>query len=447
MKVSIIGAGYVGLVSGACLADLGHHVWLVDADAAKVDAIGRGVLPIHEIGLDELLQRNIGKRLFATTDLPAAVAETEITLLAVGTPSKESEIDLSFVRAASEQVGAALRSKATYHLVAVKSTVVPGTTDRVVRPILEQSSGKQAGENFGVGMNPEFLTEGQAVADFLQPDRIVLGGMDGRTIETLAKLYAAFPDTDVLRTNNATAEMIKYASNVLLATTISLSNELANLCSAIGGIDAMQVMRGVHLSHYLSPKTKDGSHSTAPLASFFSPGCGYGGSCLPKDVQALATHGNKHGVRMSMLEAVIETNANQPQQVVELARRHFPSLRGVRMSVLGLAFKPGTDDVRNSPAVPIIYRLAEEGAAIRAFDPIVNGQFANLVRGIPVQFCADLPAAVQDCDAVVIVTRWPQFEDVPQLIGKLAKPPLVIDGRRMLDPTSVPRYEGIGLRA
>jgi UDPglucose 6-dehydrogenase/GDP-mannose 6-dehydrogenase len=209
----------------------------------------------------------------------------------------------------------------------------------------------------------------------------------------------------------------------------------------------MEVVHGVHRSHYFSPYTKSGDRITAPLTAFFSPGCGYGGSCLPKDVEALVAHGKNHGVRMPLLSAVKETNANQPEQVVELAKRHFPSLKNVRCSVLGLAFKPHTDDVRNSPAVPIIRRLAEEGAAVRAYDPIVNGQFANLLPGTPLQFSANLSAAVRDCDVVIIVTRWPQFEQVPELIRELKHPPLVIDGRRMLPPHSVPRYEGIGLRA
>jgi UDPglucose 6-dehydrogenase len=447
MNVSIVGAGYVGLVSGACLADLGHRVSLIDADATKVDAINRGIAPIHEPGLDELLKRNIGQRLHATTDLRAAITETDLTLLAVGTPSTAGEIELSYIRQAAEQIGAALRTKSGYHVVAVKSTIVPRTTDSVVRPILEQTSGKQAGDDFGVGMNPEFLTEGQAVADFLQPDRIVLGGIDERTIETLAELYAVLPNAEIIRTNCGTAEMIKYASNVLLATTISLSNELANLCSTLGNIDAMDVVRGVHRSHYFSPFTNDRDRITAPLAAFFSPGCGYGGSCLPKDIEALVAHGKKHGVNMPLLSAAMETNANQPEQVVELAKRHFPSLKNLRCSVLGLAFKPNTDDVRNSPAVPIIRRLAEEGAAVCAYDPIVNGQFASLLPGTPLQFSADLSAAVHDCDIVIIVTRWPQFEQVPELIRELKNPPLVIDGRRMLSPHSVPRYEGIGLRA
>jgi UDPglucose 6-dehydrogenase len=222
---------------------------------------------------------------------------------------------------------------------------------------------------------------------------------------------------------------------------------LANLCSELGNIDAMEVVRGVHRSHYFSPFTNDSDRITAPLAAFFSPGCGYGGSCLPKDVEALVAHGKKHGVSMPLLSAVMETNANQPNQVVELVKRHFPSLKDVRCSVLGLAFKPSTDDVRNSPAVPIIRRLAEEGAAVRAYDPIVNGQFASLLPGTPLAFSANLAEAVRDCDALIIVTRWPQFEQVPELIRQLKNPPLVIDGRRMLSPDSVPRYEGIGLRA
>ena len=251
MNVSIIGTGYVGLVTGACLAEKGHHVTCVDIDPERVAALNRAESPIFEAGLDELLRKHVGRTLKATTDLPAAVSDSELTLIAVGTPFDGQTIDLAAVMAASRQIGSTLRNKTAYHVVVVKSTVVPGTTDLHVIPALEAASGKRAGVDFGVGMNPEFLSEGEAVHDLMFPDRIVLGGNDERTLDTLEELYRPFAAAPRIRTNTRTAELIKYASNALLANLISFSNEIANLCSALGGIDVMDVMRGVHLSQVL----------------------------------------------------------------------------------------------------------------------------------------------------------------------------------------------------
>jgi UDPglucose 6-dehydrogenase/GDP-mannose 6-dehydrogenase len=435
----------VGLVTAACFAERGHQVICVDLDEEKVLSINAGVAPFFEPELDALLRRHTGQRLRATTDLAAAVRESELTLIAVGTPLAGDRIDLAAIRGAAQEIGRALREKQGYHLVAVKSTVVPGTTDEVVRPILEESSGKQAGEEFGVGMNPEFLTEGQAVRDFMQPDRIVLGGADERSIEVLARLYQEFAEVEKLRTNNKTAEMIKYASNALLATSISFSNEIARLCTALGGIDALEVMRGVHLSHYLSPPQPQGGRITAPLAAFLQPGCGFGGSCLPKDVQALISHAAGYGLELPVLRAVIRTNLDQPLRLVQLLDKHFSSLEGLRVSVLGLAFKPDTDDLRQSPAIPILQELTARRAAIRAYDPVANRQAARVLAMPELRFCEGLAEAVQEADAIVLVTRWAEFEQLPELLRSVSPQPLVIDGRRMLDRHAVARYDGIGL--
>ena len=443
MRVAIVGTGYVGLVTAVGLAELGHTVVCIDVDERKVDALSRGEPPIFERGLEPLLRRHLGTRLRATTDLFGAVQASEMTFICVGTPSRpDGSIDLSFVQQAAEQVGAALANVTGFHAVVVKSTVVPGTSDQVVRPACERTSGKRAGVDFGVGVNPEFLTEGQAVDDFLRPDRIVIGGDDG-TVAALRDLYAGFEAVPVVQTNASTAEMIKYASNAMLATAISFSNEIANLSSAIGGIDTVEVMRGVHLSRYLTTPQADGTSVTAPLSSFYEAGCGYGGSCLPKDVAALAAKGRQVGSRLALLEAVADINDHQPARLVDLLSRELGTLQGRRVTVLGLAFKPDTDDVRSSPAFPLLRLLREAGAEVTAHDPVVGPR--ALDGAGDVTYVADLADAIKQAEAVVIVTRWDHYRRLPELIGQLEPPPLVVDGRRMLDKSSVPRYAGIGL--
>ncbi len=441
MRIAVIGTGYVGLVSGVCLAEAGHDVLCVDIDPDKIAKIRLGVPPIHERDLPELLRRHIGGRLKATTDLAQAVATTDVSMIAVGTPFSDGRIDLTSVRRVAEQIGSALRQSSRYHVVVVKSTVVPGTTEKVVVPILENASGKTAGVDFGVGMNPEFLTEGQAVSDFLKPDRIVLGGLDDRAIATMAKLYEAFVGVPVVTTNPRTAEMIKYTSNTLLATMISFSNEMASLASGIGDVDITAVMKGVHLSRYLTNEAGE----TAELASFLYPGCGYGGSCLPKDTKALVTQGVEVGVPMRVLGAVDRVNDEQPDKMLHILRRHFPSLAGLRVGVLGLAFRPGTDDMRESPAIPIVGRLLTEGAEVRAYDPIATESARSVFAGLNIKLCEDMAEAVQDVEAVLLVTRWDEFNQVPALIERQPIPPLLVDGRRMIAPQSVANYDGIGL--
>jgi UDPglucose 6-dehydrogenase len=443
MRVCIVGTGYVGLVSGVCLAESGHEVVCVDADAAKVDRITRGEPPIHEEGLERLLRRHLGSGFRATGDLAAAVHASDLTMIAVGTPFN-GRIDLSQVSQVAGEIGAALRTRAGYHVVVVKSTVVPGTTDSMVLPLLERASGKQAGLDFGVGMNPEFLTEGQAVRDFMEPDRIVLGAMDAKTLEALEALYASFGGTPRIRTNPRTAEMIKYASNALLATAISFSNEIANLCAALGGVDAMDVMEGVHASSYLTTVGRDGSRKRAPLTSFLLPGCGFGGSCLPKDVNALAVHGEATGVPMRLLRAVMAVNNGQPGEVLRLIERHFPSLSGLRVGVLGLAFKPDTDDVRESPAFPVIRLLLERQAKVKAYDPLAMGG-ARLVLADAITYADSVESCLEEVDVIVLLTRWPEFETLPRLLRAMESPPLLVDGRRQLDRDGVARYAGIGL--
>lgn len=444
MKISVVGTGYVGLVSGVCLAEKGHRVVCVDIDPEKVDRVNNGDPPIHEKGLEVLLKRHIGHNLQATTDIEKAVEDTDISMIAVGTPFDGRNIDLTYIETVAQQIGAALKSKEGYHLVVVKSTVVPGTTDEVVLPAVEAASGKRAGVDFGVGMNPEFLREGEAVEDFMFPDRIILGGIDSQSIDLLEKLYRPFSGIDKIRTNNKTAEMIKYTSNSLLATMISFSNEIANLCSAIGDIDVTEVMAGIHLDKRLSPILPDGSRITPSFTTYIEAGCGFGGSCFPKDVKALISHGQKAGVPMSLLDSVIQINNKQPYQILSLLKKHFNSFEGLKVSVLGLAFKPGTDDMRESPAIPVVNALLDQKALVTAFDPIARPQAEKLFSNPALTFSDSLDQAIKNVDAVLLLTRWDEFYELPGLMARLKIKPLLVDGRRMLDKNLFSRYEGIG---
>lgn len=444
-RVAIIGAGYVGLVTGVCLADKGHEVVCVESDAAKLEAIRAGRAPFHEAGLPELLTRHTGRAFRASGSVEEAVSESDLTLIAVGTPFDGTRIDLSFVLRACDEVGAAIRKSRRYHVVVVKSTVVPGTTTGVVRERLEQATGLPAGEGFGLGANPEFLTEGTAIRDFMQPDRIVIGGIDARTLEVLGELYSGFSGVPVIRTNPSTAEMIKYASNSLLAAMISFSNEISDLSTAVGGIDALDVMKGVHASAYLTVRTTNGEHARAPITAFLEAGCGFGGSCLPKDVSALVAHGKTHGVEMGLLREVLAVNQRRPARVIDALKRGLGPLAGKRVAVLGLAFKPDTDDVRESPAFPVIRLLIEAGAKVCAYDPLAIEPSRRALAGLDVRFAADMKDAVAGADAVVLITRWKAFESLAGLVAQMNPPPLVFDGRRMLDGASFARYDGIGL--
>ncbi len=444
MRVSIVGAGYVGIVTGVCLAEQGHTVTCVEMDSAKVERIRRGEPPIHEAGLPELLRRHSGTTFRATTSLEDAVRDSDITLIAVGTPFNGKEIDLSYVTRAATDIGRIVALKKSRHTVVVKSTVVPGTTDGPVRRAIEEASGMKVGDDFGLGTNPEFLTEGTAVADFMHPDRIVMGGIDEATLEVLAELYRGFDGVPLIRTNNSTAEMIKYASNSLLAAMISFSNEIADLCSAIGGIDAKNVMAGVHESAYLNTGSGT-SRARAPIASFLEAGCGFGGSCLPKDVSALVAHGRTKGIEMRLLEAVLDINRARPLRVIEELRGHMESFAGKSVTVLGLAFKPDTDDVRESPAFPIIERLLAEGATVTAYDPVATEPARRALGDKPVRYADSLVHALAGADAVVLVTRWREFAAVPELLNASGSKALLYDGRRMLDKASYAHYDGIGL--
>lgn len=445
MKISVIGAGYLGLVSGVCLASKGHAVCCVDIDQEKVDTINRGEIPIYEEGLRDLLQTVIGKRFKASTDLRTSVLESEVTLIAVGTPFGDEQIDLKYVSRAAKHIGEALKVKEDYHSVFVNSTVVPGTTESLIIPILEEQSGKKAGEGFGAGMTPEFLKEGEAVEDFMYPDRLVLGGIDEQSLSTMEAIYSGFPDSDIIKTNPRTAEMIKYAANSFLATMISFSNELGNLCAEIGGVDAVDVFQGVHLDKRLSPILEGGDRVIPDIVWYLASGCGFGGSCLPKDVSALIKYGENLGVEMELLKSVININQRQPHQMLRLLKKEFADLPDLNVSVLGLAFKPGTDDVRGSASLFIIDELLKEGCRVTVFDPQATDMGRKALTGKMVLFAKGLEEVVVGADAVLLMTSWPEFKEIPKILQKTSPSPLFIDGRRFINKSNVIKYRGIGL--
>ncbi|MGE0799021.1 MAG: UDP-glucose/GDP-mannose dehydrogenase family protein [Lautropia sp.] len=455
MKICVVGTGYVGLVSGTCLAAVGHDVVCVDVDAAKVDRINRGDPPIHEDGLEALLKQHAGTRLTATTSLARAMDGADVALICVGTPFDGKTIDLGYVRQVAREIGSVLKTQSHYCVVTVKSTVVPGTTDTVVREELERASGKVAGRDFGLGMNPEFLAEGVAVKDFMQPDRVVVGGIDAKSTDVLAAMYAMFKDTPIIKTTPRTAEMIKYTSNAFMATMISFSNEIARICDGIGELDAAEVFKGLHLMKHLTRRDADGQLRTAGASSFLWAGCGFGGSCFPKDVKAIAAHAGHRGVATPLMDAVLETNRTQPERMLTMLEGELGTLAGRRVTVLGVAFKPGTDDVRESPALPIIKALVAKGAKVTAHDPIAveTGRKGLAEFGVDVGKVAlesDLPRALAGTEAVLLVTSWPQYKDVParlraQADGDTARLPPLIDGRRLIERDALPRYSGIGL--
>lgn len=443
MKVAVIGTGYVGLVSGVCLAARGHEVVCVDLDPSIVERINRGEPPIHERGLPALLGEILAARRFhATLDLPAALNDAEIALVAVGTPSTNGAIDLAHTRAAARAIGAVIATTDRHISVVVKSTVVAGTTDTIVREEIERASGKRLGQ-FGLGMNPEFLREGEAIVDFMEPDRIVLGFEDDITLGRLHRLYASW-NVDKLAVNTRTAELIKYANNALLATQISAVNELANLASAIGGIDIMEVMSGVHLDKRWNPLI-GGERANPGILTYLVPGCGFGGSCFPKDVQALRSQGEFSGLPMPMLNAVLATNEAQPNQIRDILLRECGSLDGRRVLLLGLAFKPETDDVRESASLRIAADLLAAGAILSAHDPVAIEPFSRAMGNASagIAFVADWRSVLPQSEIIVIATRWAEYAALPGLpiMGKT-----VFDARRMLRPEDMvgARYLSIG---
>ncbi|MBI4317870.1 MAG: UDP-glucose/GDP-mannose dehydrogenase family protein [Chloroflexi bacterium] len=443
IAVSVVGTGYVGLVTGACLADKGLDVTCVDILDHKVESINLGRAPFYEPGLDQLLAKIVSEgKLRATRSINEAVRDSSVTLVAVGTPNLDGFIDLADVMTAVRQIALAVAEKDSYHVVVVKSTVVPGTTDQALLGILESVLGSKENRKFGLCVNPEFLRQGSAVSDFQEPDRIVIGALDMASFDACSRLYD-WVCCPVLRTNLRTAEMIKYASNALLATLISYSNEIASVAEGIGDIVVRDIFEGIRLDRrwtpVVGPESVSAERDRPGILSYLWPGCGYGGSCLPKDVQALRTHARSSGIETPMMDATIAINAQQPHKMVLKTKQLLGDLGGKSLAVLGLAFKPDTDDLRESPGIVIVEELVRQGACVTVSDPKVSGAHrGSLFANGNVRFEADPKEAIRGAHAVLLVTAWPEFETLSKEdFLALMETPCVIDGRLFFDGSNL----------
>jgi UDPglucose 6-dehydrogenase len=428
MEISVLGSGYVGTTIAASFADLGHGVTAIDIDEEIVASINDGEAPIHEPGLDELVATHAGGNLTATTDY-AAVPDTDVTFMALTTPSNDDgAIDTSIIESAAEMLGEAIAGKDGSHQVVVKSTVVPGTTEDVIAPLIAEASGGTVGEDFEIGMNPEFLREGSAVSDFRDPDKVVLGAETDAARETMQAVFEPLVqqvETSVVETGISEAEMIKYANNAFLAAKISTMNEIGNVCKEYG-VDAYEVADAIGLDHRIG-------------RAFLDSGVGWGGSCFPKDITALIFSARDVGYDPSLLDAVVEVNEKQPRRMLSLLDDHA-DVAGERVAVLGLSFKPGTDDIRESRAIPIIEGLLDREAEVVGYDPVATGEMRE--RFPDIEYAASAGEALEDAVAAMVVTDWDEFAALDGEFDRMADP-VVVDGRRIVTRRDGLVYEGL----
>ena len=419
MKINIIGTGYVGLVTGVCLAAKGHLIKCFDKNNDIIKLLKKGRSHFYEKNLENLLNKNKKNISFELLDLNSEkkLLNCETLIIAVGTLTNNDKIDLSQIKEACKSIGKLLRNHEDYISIIIKSTVVPGTTDTYVKEILEDFSGKKIGQ-FGLGMNPEFLKEGNAINDFMNPDRIVFGYEDLKTLEYLQKIYKPWK-IDKVEVNTRSAEMIKYVNNSLLATQISTINEYSNIANSIGNIDFNTVMNAVHLDNRWNPINKENQRVYPQIIDYLKPGCGFGGSCFPKDVKALSALSKEKGVTPLILDSVIKVNNDQPKAMLSYLQENIGSLKNMRTLVLGLAFKPETDDVRESVSLKIIKHLNDLGATISAHDPIsVNN--AKKEINLDIKYVKDWKKEIFNNDITIIATNWSEYLHIKKIEKKLS---------------------------
>jgi UDPglucose 6-dehydrogenase len=438
-KLSFIGLGPVGLCTAVCFAAKGYHVTASEIDRTKAIQIKKGKPPFYELNLKEMLQKTISSgNLKIISNNEEAVLQSDITFITVGTPTKpDGNINLSYVINASEDIGKALKKKKETHLIVVKSTVTPGTTLNVVKPILEKSSGKKCGKDFLLCINPEFLSEGNAIKGTLNPDYIAIGGYNQKSTETLENLYKEFHKENlppIIKTNSPTAELIKYANNAFLATKISLINTMANICEKTPGADVTKVAEAIGNDHRINPH-------------FLDAGLGWGGSCFPKDLKAFIAYSIKLGYNPTLIQATYETNKNQIKFTMQKIKQELKTLKGKRIAILGLAFKPNTDDIREARSVKIISQLLKQGATITAYDPMATSNTKKILNR-KIRYASSAIECLKNADCAILVTEWEEFKKLkPKDFIQNMRNPILIDGRRLYNPHEFKklRYITIGL--
>jgi UDPglucose 6-dehydrogenase len=431
LELCVVGVGYVGLVTGTCFADLGNHVTCVDVDKKKIDALNKGKIPIFEPGLEEMVRRNHkDKRLRFSTNLKDGLKDAEVVFVAVGTPSlPNGEANLEYVKEVARGIG---RHCAGNLIVVDKSTVPVGMGDMVESLVEDELEKRRAKHKVQVASCPEFLREGSALYDFMNPDRIVVGAREMKTAEKVAELFKSLPGKRVL-TDLRSAEMIKYASNAFLATKISFINEIANLCERVDA-DVIRVAEGMGLDKRIG-------------AAFLNAGAGYGGSCFPKDVSALAQIAEKEGYDFKILKSVMSVNEHQKRSMLTRIKRMVGTFEGKTFAILGLAFKGNTDDMRDAVSLDVIRGLQEKGARIHAFDPAAMEHAKRLLPGV--KLCHDALEAAKGAHCLVVLTEWNEFKDLDlAAIKKVMKSPILVDGRNLYEPAKVKKlgfaYQGVG---
>lgn len=435
LKIAVLGMGYVGLTSGMTYSKHGFRSICTTTTPTKSENLNRGIPPFYEPGLEDLVREMVGNGLLSgSTDNVDVVKRSDVTFICVGTPSlPDGSADLSAVEATAKDIGEALKEKDDYHVVVAKSTIPPGTTENIILPRVERYSGKKVGEDFGLCMNPEFLRQGEAVHDSLNPDRIVIGEYDERSGDVLEIIYKDY-DCPKMRCDIRAAELIKYAANSLLATKITFANEFSRICEKFN-VDVYEVMSGVGMDFRINPL-------------FLNAGCGFGGSCFPKDVNAIVALAKNVGVETPLMDAVLYTNELQPIHFIELIETAVGTLKGKVIAFLGLSFKPNTGDTRETRALPIIKKLYELGATVKAYDPKAIDNFKRLTD-LPIEYNEIWDEALRGSDLVVVQSDWKEIREIKaEDFKRLLRNPIVIDGRRTYDPEDLIKngikYIGIG---
>ena len=442
MKISIIGMGYVGLITGLGFCNYGHKVICLEKNKKKINDLNNNKDIIYEPGLKKILKKHLNKNFFASQDFKKIILNTDVTFIAVGTPFENGKFSTRYLESAAKEIGLSIKNKKKYHVIVIKSTILPGTTDTIIKKQIEKYSGKKAGKNFGLSMNPEFLREGEAINDFINSDRIVIGHDNLKTQSIVKKIYKKFKNVPIITTNNKTAELIKYTSNSLLANLISFSNEISNIADKIGGINFDEVLSGVKLDRRITTKINN-KLITPGIVSYLEPGCGFGGSCFPKDVKALSFLASKLNLNNYILKSIIKTNEEQINKIVEIVLKNVKQKK-TNILILGLAFKPKTDDIRESPSIKLIKKLLKNKKIIvEVFDPVAENNTKKIFKD-SVKYSTNLLQSTKNKDIIIVMTKWELFKGLNNMIPKNSNS-LIIDPRRFLNKNKFKNYSAFGI--